>query len=291
MSHQRRAVLLLVATALLWSTAGLLIKQIDWNAPAIAGGRSALAALVLLAVVRRRRFTWSAAQIGGAVAYSTTVTLFVFANKLTTAANAILLQYTAPIWIAVFSPWFLKERAHWFDWVIMLLILAGIALFFADKLSVAGMWGNILALVTGLAFAWLALCLRKQKDGSAFESVFLGNVLTVLVCSPFMFRSLPHAGGSTWLGCLLLLALGILQLGLSYILYSIAIRHVSALEAMLIPAIEPILNPVLVLLVVHERPGAWAIAGGTIVLGAVAARGLLTVSRTLGPARTAPRQS
>ena len=279
MSSQRTAVTLLVATAVLWSLAGVLIKSIDWSAPAIAGGRSVIAAVMLLSVVRPGNFTWSPAQIGGAIAYAVTVTLFVLANKLTTAANAILLQYTAPVWIAVFSPWFLKEAAHWYDWPIMALILGGTALFFMDELTPAGMLGNILALVTGLSFAWLAMFLRKQKGGSPTESVFLGNILAALVCLPFVFKSLPASHGSVGLGLILLAALGIFQLGLSYLLYAKAIRHVTALEAMLIPAVEPILNPTLVLLVLGERPGPRAMIGGAIVLGAVTAKGLLTIRR------------
>jgi len=277
MSHERKAVALLVLTAVLWSLGGLLIKSITWSAPAIAGARSAIAAVVLLSVVRRHRFTWSGAQIGGALAYAVTVTLFVLANKLTTAANAILLQYTAPLWIAVFSPWFLKEAARWFDWPIITLILVGTALFFLDELTMSGFWGNILALITGLSFGWLAMFLRKQKTGSPFESVFLGNVLTAVVCLPFMFGSLPTAHGSVALGFILLGVLGVFQLGLSYVFYATAIRHVTALEAMLIPAIEPILNPAIVLLVLGERPGPLSIVGGAVVLGAVTARGVLTV--------------
>ena len=267
---------MLVLTAILWSLAGLLIKSITWNAPAIAGGRSAIAAVVLLFVVRRRHFTWSPVQIGGAIAYAVTVTLFVLANKLTTAANAILLQYTAPVWIVAFSPWFLKESAHRFDWPILAVILAGISLFFLDELTMSGLWGNILALITGASFGWLAMLLRKQKTGSPFESVFLGNMLTALVCLPFLFQSLPSACGSVPLGFILLAVLGVFQLGFSYVLYAKAIRHVTALEAMLIPAIEPILNPTLVLLVLGERPSFRAMVGGAMVLGAVTVRGVLS---------------
>jgi len=276
MGSERKAVALLVMTAVLWSLGGLLIKSIAWSAPAIAGARSAIAAVVLLSVVRPRNFTWSAAQIGGTVAYAVTVILFVLANKLTTAANSILLQYTAPLWIAVFSPWFLKESARWFDWPIIALILVGTTLFFLDEVTVSGFWGNILALVSGLSFGWLAMFLRKQETGSPFESVFLGNVLTALVCLPFMFTCLPTTHGSVVLGFMLLAALGVFQLGLSYIFYANAIRHVTALEAMLIPAIEPILNPTIVLLVLGERPGSLAIIGGAVVLAAVTTRGVLT---------------
>lgn len=284
--RERMAVVLLVLTAVLWSLGGLLIKSVEWNAPAIAGARSAVAALVLLSVVRPRHFTWSAVQFGGAIAYAVTVTLFVMANKLTTAANAILLQYTAPLWVALFGPWFLKESARWFDWPIIGLILAGTALFFLDELTVSGFWGNVTALASGLAFAWMSMLLRRQKAGSPFESVFLGNVLTAVVCFPFMLKGLPSARGSVALGFVLLGVLGAFQLGLSYVFYAQATRHVTALEAMLIPAIEPILNPVLVLLALGERPGMLAVVGGVVVLGAVVARGILsTVQASAGCGR------
>ena len=275
MSQERKAVLLLVATAVLWSLGGVLIKSIDWSGLAIAGGRSAIGAVVLLAVVQRRRFTWSAPQLGAAAAYAVTVTLFVLANKLTTAANAILLQYTALLWIAVLSPWALGEPPRRWDWAFIAVILGGTSLFFLDELTVSGFWGNVLALITGFSFGCLALLLRKQKDGSPVESIFLGNVVTALACLPFMLRSAPSAHGSVAMGVLLLLVLGIFQLGLAYALYAEAIRHVTAMEAILIPTIEPILNPTLVLLVLGERPGARSALGGAIVLAAVAARGIM----------------
>jgi drug/metabolite transporter (DMT)-like permease len=122
----------LVASALLWSVGGVLIKWVEWHPLAIAGVRSAIAAATLWAVLRRPRFDWSAAQIGGAVAYAATVLLYVSAVKLTTAANAILLQYTAPIYVALFGAWFLGERTTWLDWLAIACSLGGMALFFRD---------------------------------------------------------------------------------------------------------------------------------------------------------------
>jgi len=194
MSEERKAVVLLALTAVLWSTSGVLIKAIRWNPMAIAGTRSAVTAAVLLAFVRRRNFTWSAAQLGGAVAYAGTVVLFVVATKLTTAHNAILLQYTAPIHIALFGPWFLNERAHWFDWLVIALLLGGMVLFFLDKLSATGTWGNLLAIASGVSFGWMTLFLRKQKAASPLESIFLGNLLAAAVCCPFIFGSMPRLG-------------------------------------------------------------------------------------------------
>jgi len=261
----RRALLLLVVTALLWSLGGVLIKWVEWNPLAIAGARSLIGALVIaLLLGRQLRFDGSFDQIGGAVAYASTVVLFVIANKLTTAANAILLQYTAPIYVALFSPWFLGERASRRDWLILLVMMGGMVLFFLDDLSLDGYLGNLVALGSGISFAWLTLFLRRQKDGFPLPSLLLGNLLAGLIGLPFMFQSMPST--SSWIGLLLL---GVVQLGLPYILYALALRRVTAVEGILIPMLEPVLNPIWVFLLMGERPSPWAIVGGTVILGAV----------------------
>lgn len=265
-----RAVLQLLVAALLWSLGGLLIKSVDWPPLAVAGGRGVIAAVFLLLTNRPLRFTFSRVQVLAAVAYAACTMSFVAATKLTTAANAILLQYTAPVWVALFGAWFLGERATRFDWATIAAVLGGMALFFAEGLDFANTAGNLVAVFSGLAFASMTLALRSQKDGSPVESIILGNFLTFLCGLPSMFASpLPSATG---LGALA--ALGILQLGCSYWLYARAIRHVSALEAVLIPVIEPVLNPVWVFVFQGERPSPLALLGGAIVLGAVTIRAL-----------------
>jgi drug/metabolite transporter (DMT)-like permease len=270
---------MLLAAALLWSLGGLLVKVIHWHPLAISGMRSAIAALVIALVFRRMRFTWSGVQLWAALAYAGTVTLYVLANKLTTAANAILLQYTAPVHVALFGRWLLGEPADRRDWLTMGAVLAGLALFFLDDLSPAGMLGNLVALGSGFCFGWLTLLLRKQKEGSTIESVFLGNVLAAMIGLPFMLTS-PVPDARSW-GALLLL--GAVQMGMPYVFYALAVRHVAAMEAILVPMIEPVLNPIWVLLLVGERPGALSVAGGAVVLGAVAWRGL-SGGRELAPA-------
>ena len=268
-THQPLSVLSLVVTAVLWSTGGVLIKLIEWNPLAIAGMRSAIAALLIIAVIRKPRFDFSLAQIGGAISFSATVICFVTATKLTTAANAILLQYTAPVYTALFAWRFLGERTSWIDWASIAVVFGGVVLFFLDDLSKGGYAGNILALVAGVAHAWLGLFLRKQKSGSPTESLLLGNMLTALVGLPFMFG--VRLSVLDWTG---LSMLGIFQLGISYVLYAYAIRRVRALDAMLIFMIEPILSPIWVFLIVGESPGPWALAGGCIVVAAVTIRSI-----------------
>lgn len=273
-----RGIGLAFAAGVLWSLGGLLIKWVEWNPLAIAGARSAIAALLLFALLRRPKLTWSRAQVGGALAYAATVILFVAANKLTTAANAILLQYTAPIYTAILGAWFLGERVTWGDWVTIVVVIVGVALFFLDHLTLGGLTGNLLSLASGVTFAGVAVFLRKQKDGSALESVLMGNVVTALIGLPFMFQGAPS--GQTWLGLFLL---GVFQLGLSYVLYTAALKRITALEGMLIAAVEPILNPVWVFLAMGETPGPWALVGGAMVLIAVTGRSALRTARPTSP--------
>jgi len=259
-------IILLLATALLWSLGGVLIKWISWSPMAIAGMRSAIAVPLMLFLIRRHHLTFTPVQLWGAFFYAGTVIFFVLANRLTTAANAILLQYTAPVYVALFSSVYLDEPVSRHDWLFILAALSGIVLFFIDHLTIDGMVGNGVAITSGIFFAGLVLLMRKQKQDFPLGSVFLGNILTALIGLPFMFSYMPDA--SSWAGLILL---GTLQLGLSYILYSYAIRMVAALEAIMIPIIEPVLNPIWVLLVIGEKPGPWAIAGGAVVILSVTA--------------------
>ncbi len=274
MEKRSQAILFLLLSAILWSSGGLFIKMVSWNPVAIAGLRSLIAMVVIIAYVRHPRFTWTFPQIGGAVAYAVTVTLFVIATKLTTAANAILLQYTAPVYVAFLSAWMLKERPQWFDWLTIGVVIGGMALFFLDRLAPGSLLGNGFAILSGISFAFLVVFMRKQRNESPVETVLLGNLLTGLVGLPFMFESMPDA--LSWLG---LLFLGVIQLGVSYVLYSKAIKFVTALEAILIPGIEPILNPIWVFLILGERPGKWALIGGAIVLISVTLRSLIAIRR------------
>jgi drug/metabolite transporter (DMT)-like permease len=265
-----RPVLLLLAAAVLWSLGGVLIKSIDLNPVTIAGGRSLIASLVMSLAMPRVLRKISREAVPGAIAYAGTVFLFVVATKLTTAANAIFLQYTAPIYIAMISPWFLSERTTWRDWLLVLVALSGVGVFFLDQLSLQGLSGVIAALGSGFAFAWLTVLMRRQKTGSPEAVVLLGNIMTFLIALPWMFPILRiETTGPR------LLLLGVVQLTIPYLLYSLAIRHVRALDASIISIIEPILNPVWVMLATNERPAFWSIVGGAIVLATSLGRSLL----------------
>ena len=271
--EHNRAILFLLLAALLWSTGGFFIKWVEWNPMAISGGRSAISALVIAIAFRHDlKLTWSPLQLAGAFAYALTVTFFVIANKMTTAANAILLQYTAPIHVALLSTWLLQEHPTRRDWLTIFAVLGGMLLFFFEKMSPGNLIGNLCALFTGLTFALFIVLLRKQRDASPAGSVFLGNVLTALAGLPFMFDSLPSPAG--WAG---LIFLGVFQLGLAYVLYTLAISHVTAMEAVLITLIEPILNPFWVFVLMGEIPAWTSLAGGLVIIGSVTARQLAGV--------------
>lgn len=267
MNERKKALLYLVITAVLWSTGGVLIKLVDWHPVAIAGGRSGIAALLMMLYLRKPLRGFDKMRLYGAVSYATLVILFVIANKLTTSANAILLQFTAPIWVALFSGWILKERLTMADWIAVGAVICGMVVFFLGDLDTGNMFGNLIAVLSGIAMAANVIFLKLQKDGSTVEMTLLGNILTFIIALPFFFTSVPNA--SSLLGLLLL---GVFQLGISYILYSLAVRHVSAIEAILIPILEPLLNPVWVYLFTGESPGSYALVGGAIVMTAVVAR-------------------
>ncbi|NVB79712.1 MAG: DMT family transporter, partial [Kofleriaceae bacterium] len=205
-----------------------------------------------------------------------TTGLFILANKLTTAANAILIQYSAPVWVALLGQWFLGERASRLDWATIGLVLTGIALFFVQQLTIHYVVGNLVALAAGVAFAFSGLTMRRVAVTGAgtidpLRPLVLGNLLSALLGLPFCFTApLPDATG-----LVAVVALGIFQLGMAYVCYAAAIRHATAMEVILIPVIEPILSPIWVAIFFAELPGPAALVGGAIVVGAVTLRAVL----------------
>lgn len=266
--HHATAVAALVVCAILWSSGGLLIKLLPLSPLAIAGMRSAIAAGVMFLWLRRKgplKPVWTPAQFGSIISYMFTVVLFVWATKQTTAANAILLQYTAPVWVAIFSATVAKERLTKIDVAVVGCVMLGMIVFFLDALSPGAIFGNVLAIASGVAFAGVALFMRLQRGTSTTESIILGNVLTAIVCIP-LAGEIPTAS-IEWI--LPLLVLGVLQLGVSYLLYSWSLAYVTALEAVLITVLEPLLNPLWVGLALGEVPSSTSILGGAIVITAI----------------------
>jgi drug/metabolite transporter (DMT)-like permease len=277
-AQHSRAAALLALTALLWSSGGLAVKVIDLHPMAITGARSALSALTLLVLLRgSARPALTPAGLGAALGYAGLLVTNVVATKLTTAANAILLAYTAPLYVALLAPALLGEPTRRADWAFLAAALGGMVLFFLDRLSPAGLWGNALAVGTGLCYAVFTLCMRAQKDASPVGSVVLGHAVTAAVGLPFLAHGLPDAAGALGLAYL-----GVVQQGLSLLLYVWCIRRLPALTAILIMTLEPVLNPLWVALGVGELPGPWALAGGALVLGAVTLRAVAGATASAG---------
>ena len=254
--------ILLITAALMWSLGGIFIKLVDLNPMGIAGIRSLGAAVVLLIYIKKPRLYWNRYFLTGVLAYTAMVVLYVLSIRLTTAANAIFLEFTAPIYVVAFSYFLLNEKIDRFDILTMVIIFLGMGLFFMDELTFYGFWGNIMALVAGVCLALVTVLIRKEKE-SAFEIVFYGNVLTAIICFTFIIEGLSK---STQLDWLIIFGLGIFQLGIPYILYTTALKYVSALDAILVGMLEPILNPIWVYIFIGEAMGEWAFIGGALVM-------------------------
>ena len=279
MKYKLNPIFALVICAVLWSTGGFLIKSVDWAPLAITGGRSGIAAIFMMIALRRKPVFFVSGNKKatlnlwlGAVCYSLTMILFVVATKMTTAANAVLLQYTNPIWIIIFGPALIGEKNRKSDYLAVVGVLAGMVLFFAEDIGGGSFMGNIIAIIAGVAMGFMSIFMRRQKDASPEDSFILSHIITLVMALPFFFTK-PLGNGFVGIACIL--ALGIVQIGLPSIMYSIGISGESALTSMLISMIEPVMNPIWVMLIVHEVPTLSAVAGGVIILGTIIARGYI----------------
>lgn len=274
----RGAALAVAGAAVLWSSGGLFIKLAPMPALAVACGRSLIAAVFYMIVLRPNL---RAARWTTAAAYAGCIVTFVTATRLTTAANAIFLQYTGPAYVLLLSPWLLRESFRRIDGVCVALSLLGMSLFFVGKVEAGQALGNGLGVVSGVFFALTVVLLRRDaKSGrdTALPSTALGNLLAAAVTLPWALQSLPEMTSARGAG--VLLYLGVVQLGVAYLLFIRGVRKVPAAEASLISMLEPVLNPIWVLIGTGERPGPWALLGGAIVIAAV-------VVRTVAPAEPA----
>jgi len=264
LSERRKAIFYLIISAILWSTSGLFVKILDWQPVAILAGRSLFAAVVFLIYLRRLPTQFGLWQLLAAAMFILTQFLFITSTKLTTAANSIFLQYTAPIYVVLLGYWFLGEKPSRTDWFSMLVIFTGLTLFFGDKLSPEGFYGNLLAILSGVTSAVMMVSFRAQKNGNPAES----NLIAFLVTATF---GLPFVLKETWTvnSVLILAFLGIFQIGFAFIFFTKGIKHIPALEANLIGTLEPVLNPIWVFLFYGESMGKFALFGGLIVLGGV----------------------
>ncbi len=277
MNRQSAGILAMAACAFLWSLAGLFIKMVDWHPVAIAGARSAVASLFLLAVVRKPKFTFSPVQVGSAIAYAVTMLLFVVANKLTSPANAILLQYGAPVYVALLGAFMLREIPKIEHTLALVAVLGGMVLFFMDSLGRGNLLGDVIAVAAGVTFAIHIVLMRKQKDARPLDSLLLGHIFTALISLAFaFFLPVPVLSGKAVFA---ILGLGVVQIGVAAVLFAYGIQRITALQSILTAVIEPLFNPIWVFLVTGEIPGARSLAGGSIIVAAVIASSIVSVRR------------
>jgi drug/metabolite transporter (DMT)-like permease len=259
-----------LGAAVLWSTGGLFIKATHLSAFELSFGRSLLAAITIAIFTRGEGFgiNWISALTS--ILYAALLILFVLATKLTTAANAIFLQYTAPVYVLILEPVFYKEKFRWRDLLTVAACVVGMSLFFVGKLRPEDVRGNLLALASGLCFALFFLLLRhsQARNVNRASSTIYGNLISVAVCAPAFAGGLRRGIAPVDFGCIAYL--GIVQLGLAYLLFTAAMaRGVRSLDASIIGYVEPVLNPVWVFLFIGERPSRWAIIGGVIIVCSV----------------------
>lgn len=269
----------ILGAALLFSTGGAAIKATSLNSWQVAGFRSGVAALAVLLLVQGARRGWGWKLLPLSAAYAGTLVLFVSANKLTTSANAIFLQSTAPLYVMLLGPLLLREPLRARDLVFMAPVVAGLAMFFVGaeqpvETAPDPARGNLLALASGICWALTVTGMRWMgrgrggEPGSALPMVAVGNLLAFAACLP---SALPvgRAGVVDWA---VIGYLGVFQIGVAYVLLTSGIRHVGALEASTLLMLEPALNPIWAWGFHGEKPSGWAIAGGVLIIGATAAR-------------------
>jgi len=265
MKKENLAIVEMLMCAALWSIAGIFMKLIPWNGFAMAGMRSLIAGLTFAVymVITRRRFIINTKTLLSGVLTGCVYTCFAVSNKLTTAANAIVLQFTSPVFIVIFSAIIFRQRIKKNDMYVVIATLIGIALFFFDQLKPGYILGNFVAIAAGMFMAGMFMAVGNLEGDARFSAIFIGQMFTFLVGLPFIIATKPEF---TLTATLSIIILGVFQLGISYILYVHASKYCPPLACCLLGALEPLLNPVWVFLFDGERPGIFALVGAVIVV-------------------------
>lgn len=274
--HQKGILAILIA-AILWSTGGIFIKFTTLAPMQISFFRGLFATVVFLIVFKSELLKANIFTFVNAGFYAAVLILYVIATKTTTAANAVFLQYTAPIYVLFFEPLINKTKYEKINIITIIVTSLGMLLFFTGKLSSGNFYGNIIALLSGVAFAAFLLGMRKNKKEHQFVSIFYGNVFVVLISTYSIFEI-----NTLSLSNLLMVSyLGIFQIGVAYIIFAYGLKRVLAVEASLISMIEPVLNPIWVLIGYGEVPSVMAIIGGVIILFAISVRAFILQSAVM----------
>ena len=265
MKKENKAMLEMLLCAALWSIAGIFMKFLPWNGLAVASLRSLLAGLTIAIymVLSNRRFVIEKKTLLSGILTGCVYTCFACANKLTTAANAIVLQFTSPVFIVIFSALFFRKKIKRADLITVLITLGGIALFFFDRLETGYLFGNLVAIAAGMFMAGMYMAVGNLEGDERFTAITIGQAFTFLVGLPAVIATKPVFNLTT-VSCIAVL--GVFQLGISYILYVKASLYCPPLACCLLGGLEPLLNPVWVLLFYGEKPGIFALVGGIVVV-------------------------
>ena len=276
-SHKKGLIYISLA-ALLWSSGGLFIKILTLDAFQISFYRSAIAAVTIIVISKANRkklnFEFDIISVLCSLCYALVLIMFVVAAKLTKVANAIFLQFTAPIYLLILEPIFLKTKFEKKNLIALIFCFTGMVLFFFGKLELSGIQGNLIAIGSGISFALFTLFLKWKKQVHKTEDtmiyIVVGNILVCIFCLPLMINSLTL----DLTQFLILLYMGIFQIGISYIIFNEGVKYISATESMIIAMLEAILSPIWVFLGVGEVPSGYAIAGSLIILITIVWRNL-----------------
>ena len=274
MSKENRGTLFVFLAAVFYSIGGLCIKVIPWNGMSINGGRTAIALVVIGAYlwVVKHPLRWNRWVALGALCVFSTNALFSVANKLTTAANTIVLQFTVPIFVMLFSALFFRKKPEKLDIAACVVVFGGIVFFFVDSLEMGGGLGNVLALLSGVTYAGVFL-MNDMPDSDAISSVFWGDVLSAVTGLPFLLWETNFAPVTLFS----LLILGVFQVAVAYILLTIGLKTTPPVTASLVSGIEPVLNPILVAVFYQEEMDRFALVGAAIVILGVVSYNVLKI--------------
>ncbi|MBZ0203135.1 MAG: DMT family transporter [Ignavibacteria bacterium] len=269
----RKGLIYISFTAFLWSTSGFFIKYLSINAFQISFFRSVVAAITIYVICLLRKqkvkFEFDKVSNFAAIFYAGILILFVIATKMTTAANAIFLQFTAPMYLVVLEPLLMKTKFEPKNIITVLICIGGMLLFFFGKLEIGNIYGNLIAIASGICFAMFSLLIKykrvKQKTDSTINNVITGNALVAIIAGCIIFPNF-HLDLSQGL---ILLYMGAIQIGVSYIIFNEGIKYVSATESMIIATLEAMFNPIWVFIGIGEAPSIYSILGGAIIFGAI----------------------
>jgi len=271
LSEHQKGISFVFIAGLLWSTGGLFIKLISLTAMQLAFFRCTIAAITFGIIFRKRILLLNKLALVNSVFYAGILITFVIATKTTTAANAIFLQSTAPIYVLIFEPIFNKTKYERINIITVAVCMVGMLLFFVSKIEPGHLEGNIIALFSGLSFAAFFLGMKKNDSKFQHSSIFYGNILVAIISIPFLFSLETLTTSDLWM----VTFLGVFQIAIAYAFFSAGLKRIYAVEASIISMIEPVLNPVWVIIGYGEVPSITAIIGGLIILVSIVTRSLI----------------